>query len=127
MIKWVLSKPLLKFSWYPCKISTYSLSSIMSFLLLEADLKLGSVLKSCHSLLTLVGRLRFCYSFYIGIYIDNKIKIILWIGLEFKCTRAYLFHLHKELLNCGFVVGVINLKIKCVKNASCGIQVIQNL
>lgn len=43
VIKWVLSEPLLKFSWYPCKISTYSLSYIMSFLLL-ADLELTSVL-----------------------------------------------------------------------------------
>lgn len=32
-----------------------------------------------------------------------------------------LFHLHKEILNSGFVVGAVNLKIKCVKNASYGI------
>lgn len=89
MIKWVFSKPLLKFSWYLCKISTYSLSYIMSFSLLGADLKLHSVLRVVVVHLPSLEDLRFYYSFYIGICIDNKTRPVLWMELEFKCTRAY--------------------------------------
>lgn len=40
--------------------------------MLGADLELSSVLSVVNSSLTMAGRLRFCYSFYIGIYIDSK-------------------------------------------------------
>lgn len=50
--------------------------------MLGAGLKLSSVLSTVNCSLTLVGGLKFCCSFYIGIYIDSRIKIIYWVELE---------------------------------------------